>query len=41
MVEAATALLVGTLGLGREHVHADAFYSEAEKRGAASAAAAS
>lgn len=31
MVEAATALLVEELGLAREHVHADAFYTEADK----------
>jgi CDP-4-dehydro-6-deoxyglucose reductase/ferredoxin-NAD(P)+ reductase (naphthalene dioxygenase ferredoxin-specific) len=31
MVEAATALLAETRGMRRQDIHADAFYSEAEK----------
>jgi hypothetical protein len=31
MVEAATALLVDARGMRRQDVHADAFYTEAEK----------
>jgi ferredoxin-NAD(P)+ reductase (naphthalene dioxygenase ferredoxin-specific) len=38
MVEAATRLLVDIRGMRREDVHADAFYSEAEKRAQAAAA---
>ncbi len=39
MVEAATTLLVKRLGIRREDVHADAFYTEAEKQALGAAAA--
>ena len=40
LVEAATRLLVDIRGMRREDIHADAFYSEAEKRALATPVAA-